>query len=113
MFGAKMTETKGNKLFLSRDSEAALAPKVQPWEAGFGPELDWEKLWRDQVSGAKMTETNRNKLVFSRNSEAAFGTQSVTMGGSFWIISRLGKAVAGPGARGQDDRDKWKQMFFF
>ena len=23
MFGAKMTETKGNKLFLSRDSEAA------------------------------------------------------------------------------------------
>ena len=41
-----------------------LAPKVQPWEAGFGPELDWEKLWRDQVSGAKMTETNRNKLVF-------------------------------------------------
>ena len=64
------------------------------------------------MSGAKMTETNRNKLVFSRNSEAAFGTQSVTMGGSFWIISRLGKAVAGPGARGQDDRDKWKQMFF-
>ena len=31
--------------------------------AGFGPELDWEKLWRDQVS-------------------------------------------AGPGVRGQDDRDK-------
>ena len=37
-----------------------MAPKVRPWEAGFGPELDWEKLWRDQVSGAKMTETNRN-----------------------------------------------------
>ena len=26
----------------------------------FGAELDWEKLWRDQVFGAKMTETNRN-----------------------------------------------------
>ena len=72
-----------------------LAPKVQPWEAGFGPELDWEKLWRDQVSGAKMTETNRNKLDFFRDSEAAFGTQSATMGGSFWIRIRLGKAVGG------------------
>ena len=41
-----------------------LAPKVRPWEARFGPELDWEKLWRDQVFGAKMTETNGNKLVF-------------------------------------------------
>ena len=30
------------------------------------------------------------------------------MGGSFWIRIRLGKAVAGPGVRGQDDRD-----FFF
>ena len=59
-----------------------LAPKVRPWEACFGSELDWEKLWRDQVFGAKMTETNGNKLVFSRDSEAAFGTQSATMGGS-------------------------------
>ena len=41
-----------------------MAPKVRPWEARFGSELNWEKLWRDQVSGAKMTETNRNKLVF-------------------------------------------------
>ena len=39
-------------------------------------------------------ETN---LFFSRDSEAAFGTQSATMGGSFWIRIRLGKAVAGPG----------------
>ena len=31
--------------------------QVRPWEARFGPELDWEKLWRDQVFGAKMTET--------------------------------------------------------
>ena len=90
-----------------------LAPKVRPWEARFGPELDWEKLWRDQVFGAKMTETNGNKLLFSRDSEAAFGTQSATMGGSFWIRIRLGKAVAGPGVRGQDDRDKWKQTCFF
>ena len=81
-----------------------LAPKVRPWEAGFGPELDWEKLWRDQVFGAKMTETNGNKLVFSRDSE---------VGGSFWIRLRLEKAVAGPGVRGQDDRDKWKQTSFF
>ena len=56
--------------------------------AGFGPELDWEKLWRDQVSGAKMTETNRNKLVFFlgiqrqplgpkvRPWEAGFGSES-------------------------------------
>ena len=56
MFGAKMTETNGNKLFFLGIQRQRLAPK--------GPELDWEKLWRDQVSGAKMTETNRNKLVF-------------------------------------------------
>ena len=49
-----------------------------PWEACFGAELDWEKLWRDQVFGAKMTrirlgkavagpqddETNGHKLLF-------------------------------------------------
>ena len=64
MFGAKMTETNGNKLFFLGIQRQRLAPKVQPWEAGFGTELDWEKLWRDQVSGAKMTETNRHKLVF-------------------------------------------------
>ena len=49
----------------------------------------------------------------SRDSEAAFGTQSATMGGSFWTRIRLGKAVAGPGVRGQDDRDKWTQTSFF
>ena len=79
---------------------------MRPWEAHFGAELDWEKLWRDQVFGAKMTETNGNKLVFSKDSEAAFGTQSATMGGWFWTRIRLGKAVAAPGVRGQDDRDK-------
>ena len=55
-------------------------------------------------------ETN---FFVSRDSEAAFGTQSATIGGSFWIRIRLGKAVAGPGVRGQDDRDKWKQTSFF
>ena len=41
-----------------------LAAKVQPGEARFGPELDWEKPWRDQVFGDKMSETNGNKLLF-------------------------------------------------
>ena len=41
-----------------------MAPKVRPWEARFGSELGWEKLWRDQVLGAKMTETNGNKFFF-------------------------------------------------
>ena len=64
VFGAKMTETNGNKFFFLGIQRQRLAPKVRPWKAGFGPELDWEKLWRDQVFGAKMTETNGNKLVF-------------------------------------------------
>ena len=52
--------------------------------------------------GAKMTETNGNRLFF-------LGIQRR----SFWIRIRLGKAVAGPGVRGQDDRHKWKQTSFF
>ena len=52
-------------------------------------------------------------FFFSRDSEAALGIQSATMGGSFWTRIRLGKAVAGPGVRGQDDRDKWKETCFF
>ena len=72
-----------------------------PWEACFGAELDWEKLWRDQVFGAKMTEQMDTNFFFSRDSEAALGSQSATMGGSFWTRIRLGKAVAGPGVRGQ------------
>ena len=55
---------KWKQTFFSRDSEAAFGTQSATMGAGFGPELDWEKLWRDQVSGAKMTETNRNKLVF-------------------------------------------------
>ena len=61
MSGAKMTETNRNKLvFFLGVQRQRLAPKVRP----FGSELDWEKLWRDQVFGAKMTETNGNKLLF-------------------------------------------------
>ena len=87
--------------------------KVQPGEARFGPELDWEKPWRDQVVGAKMSETNGNKvLFFSRDPEAAFGTKSATMGGWFWIRIRWGKAVAAPGVRGQDAREKLKKIIF-
>ena len=52
-------------------------------------------------------------FFFSRDSEAALGSQSGTMGGLFWSRIRLGKAVAGPGVRGQDDRDKWTQTSFF
>ena len=111
--GAKRTETNRNKLVFLGIQRQRLAPNVRPWAARFGAELNWEKLWRDQVFGAKMTETNGKKLLFSRDSEAAFGTQSATMGGLFWIRIRLGKAVAGPGVRGQDDRDKWKQTCFF
>ena len=54
-------------LFFSRYSEAAFGTQSATMggsEARFGPELVWEKLWRDQVFGAKMTETNGNKLVF-------------------------------------------------
>ena len=81
-------------LFFSRDSEAAFRTQSATMGGSF---------W---MFGAKMTETNGNKLFFSRDSEAAFGAQSATMGGWFWTRIRLGKAVAGPGVRGQDDRDK-------
>ena len=78
--------------FFSRDSEAALGGVSQSGTMGglfwsrirlgkavagpgvrgqsatvgglFWTELDWEKLWRDQVFGVKMTETNGHKLLF-------------------------------------------------
>ena len=44
--------------------------KVRPWEACFGPELDWEKLWRDQVFGVKMDRDKWTQTsFFSRDSE--------------------------------------------
>ena len=39
----------------------------------------------------------------------ALGSVSATRGGSFWARISLGKAVAGSGVRGQDERDKWGQ----
>ena len=102
---------------------------MRPWEAGFGSESDWEKLWRDQVSGAKMTETNRNSartcrqqtlsLLDAARTHASLEPQPIallrrsTNLQAFWSRIRLGKAVAGPGVRGQDDRDKWKETSFF
>ena len=77
-----------------------MAPKVRPWEARFGSELDWEKLWRDQVFGAKMTETNGNKLLFFQGFR----------GGVWHPKCDHGRLVLD--VRGQDDRDKWKQTFF-
>ena len=52
-------------------------------------------------------ETN---CFFSSDSEAAFGSESATRGGSFWTRIRLGKAVAAPGVRGQDVREKWTKI---
>ena len=46
------------------DWEKPWRAKVAPGEARFGPELDWEKPWRDQVFGAKMSETNGNRRPF-------------------------------------------------
>ena len=75
--GSQSATMGGSFWSRSRDSEAALGSqreklwrdqvfgaKVRPWEACFGPEVDWEKLWRDQVFGVKMTETNGHKLLF-------------------------------------------------
>ena len=90
-----MSETNGNRrLFFLGIQRRRLAAIVQPGEARFGVELDWEKPWRDQVFGAKMSETSGNRRLFSRDSEAAFGSESATRGGSFWTRIRLGKAVA-------------------
>ena len=50
--------------FFSRDSEAALGSQSATVGGLFWTELDWEKLWRDQVFGVKMTETNGHKLLF-------------------------------------------------
>ena len=58
MFGAKMTETNGNKLFLSRDSEAAFGTQSATMGGWF-----WTRI-RLGKTGAKMTETNGNKLLF-------------------------------------------------
>ena len=117
-----------------------MAPKVQPGEARFAPELNWEKLWRGQVFGAKMSETNGNKLDAREKWKKTVGAtcsgprlvqemreQVLFLGmQSFFLVwhrkcdqgrlvftrIRLGKAVAAPGVRGQDAREKWKKSIF-
>ena len=64
------------------------------------------------MGGSFWTRIRLGKAV-AGHSDAASGTQSATVGGLFWTRIRLGKAVAGPGVRGQDDRDKWTQTSFF
>ena len=110
MFGARIGARNERKvLVLIGVQRERLASKVQPGEARFGPELNWEKPWRGQVFGAKMSETNGNKLdarekwkktvgamcsgprlaqemrehvYFCRDSEGAFGTEGFR--GSVW-----------------------------
>ena len=36
------------------------------WKARLGPELDGEKLWRDQVLGTRLGETS-GRLVWGQN----------------------------------------------
>ena len=106
-----MKENERNVFFLGIQRER-LAPKVQPGEARFRPELEWEKPWRGQVFGARICTRNERQVLFSRDSEGAFGTESATRGGSFSTRIRLGKAVAGSGVRSQDLRKKGKQSLF-
>ena len=103
-----------NLFFFLGIQRARLASKVQSGEARFGLEVDGEKLWRHQVFGARMREKNgRKRPFFSRDSESAFGSESAIRRGSFWTRTRWGKAVAAPGVRGQDAREKWKKTSFF
>ena len=85
MFGAKMTETNGNKLFFLGIQRQRLAPKVQPWEAGFGPELDWEKLWRDQVSGMFDVRVVKGELLVGKGSKVA---KRLEIGPGEWETNR-------------------------
>ena len=62
VFGAKIGARNERTVFFLGIQRERLAWKVQPGEARFRPELDWEKPWRGQVFGAKMSETNGNKL---------------------------------------------------
>ena len=60
--------------------------------------------------GARIGARNERKVpFFNRDSEGAFGRESATSGGSLWTRTRWGKAVAAPGVRGQDAREKWKK----
>ena len=70
MLGTRLGETSGRKWkktsFFPRDSDAPFGPKVRGFEARLGPELDGEKLWRDQVLGTRLGETS-GRLVWGQN----------------------------------------------
>ena len=68
-----------------------------------------------RCSGPGCARNMEENVFFSRDSEAAFGSESATRGGLFWTRIRWGKAVAAPGVRGQDAREKWKtrKLHFF
>ena len=63
MFRARKGARKEREWFiLVGIQRGRLGAKVRPGEARFGPELDWEKLWRDQVVGARMRGKKGRKL---------------------------------------------------
>ena len=102
----KENDLCSNYLCSIRIQRRRLAPKVRPGEARFGPELDGVKPWPG--CARKMEE---NYLV-SQDPEAAFSTESATGRSSFGTRIRWGKAVAAPGLRGQDAREKLKNTVF-
>ena len=61
-----------------------------------------------RCSGPRCARKMEENYLGSQDPEAAFGSESATRGGSFWIRIRWGKAVAAPGVRGQDAREKRK-----
>ena len=65
-----------------------------------------------RCSGPRCARKMEENYLGSQDQEAAFGSESATRGGSFWIRIRWGKAVAAPGVRGQDAREKWKKTIF-
>ena len=74
------------RFILSSDSEGAFGSEsATRRRLVLDSDLDGEKLWRRQVFGARMLEKNGR---------------------------RWGKAVAAPGVRGQDAREKWKKTLF-
>ena len=103
--GQDAREKLKKTIFVLRIQKRRLAAKVRPGEARFGSELDGVKPWRRQVFGAKMREKNGGKLSLFSGSRSGVWQR----GGSFWTRIRWVKAVAAPGVRGQDAREKWKK----
>ena len=94
---------------------------MQPGEARFRPELDWEKPWRGQVFGAKMSETNGNKLDARekwKKTEGAFGMESAPGEARFgaeldwvkpWRGQVFGAKMSETNGNKLDAREKWKK----